>query len=82
MTIKIDMEKVFDRMEWSFLLAIMGKLGFYLQWINWIRICITFASFSILINGYPFGMFTPNRSLRQGDHLSPFLFILDTEVLT
>jgi hypothetical protein len=41
MALKIDMEKAFDRMEWSFLLAILAKLGFHPTWINWIRICVT-----------------------------------------
>jgi hypothetical protein len=52
------------------------------MWVNWIRICITSPSFSILINGNPFGLFCPKRSLRQGDPLSPFLFILGTEVIS
>jgi hypothetical protein len=82
MAIKIDMEKAFDRMEWKFILAILSKLGFHSTWINWIRICITSPSFSILINGSPYGHFKPERGLRQGDPLSPFLFILGTKVIS
>jgi hypothetical protein len=63
MAVKIDMEKAFDRMEWSFILAILSKLGFHSTWINWIRICVTTPSFSILINGSPFGHFNLERGL-------------------
>jgi hypothetical protein len=82
MAVNIDMEKAFDKMEWNFLLTIMEKLGFQPQWITWIRICISTSSFSILLNGYLFGLFRPSMGLRQGDHLSPFLFILGTEVIS
>jgi hypothetical protein len=64
MAIKIDMEKAFDHIKWSFILAILSKLGFHPTWINWIQICISSSSFSILINGSPFGLFSPERGLR------------------
>ncbi|XP_059451038.1 uncharacterized protein LOC132181824 [Corylus avellana] len=61
MALKLDMEKAFDSMEWSFILKIMELLGFQPTWINWISQCITTSSFSILLDGAPFGKFFPSR---------------------
>ncbi|XP_059446389.1 uncharacterized protein LOC132177930 [Corylus avellana] len=67
MALKLDMEKAFDSMEWDFLLRILTLLGFHPVWVQWIRQCITTSSFSILLDGAPYGKFTPSRGLRQDD---------------
>jgi hypothetical protein len=82
MFLKMDTKKAFDKMEWSFLLAILGKLYFGPIWISWIKTCISSVSFSFLLNGNSFGHIFPERGLRQRDPMSPFLFILGTEVFS
>lgn len=81
MALKIDMKKTFDFMEWSFIIKILESLGFYSKWIMWIKECIFTVSYSMVINGTPYGFFHHSRGLRQVDLLSPFLFIIGTKVL-
>lgn len=80
--VKVDMEKAYDRLDWNFIRDTLEQLKIAGHIIEVIMACISTTSMSVLWNGEEGPIFSPSRGIRQGDPLSPYIFVLCMERLS
>ncbi|KAM0043465.1 putative RNA-directed DNA polymerase [Helianthus debilis subsp. tardiflorus] len=80
--LKIDFKKAYDNVNWKFVVNVLRQMGFQDKWCSWIFGVLSSAQASVLVNGSPTFEFKSDKGMRQGDPISPFLFMIVMEALS
>ncbi|XP_026435983.1 uncharacterized protein LOC113333792 [Papaver somniferum] len=80
--LKLDIAQAFDTVSWEFITEFFRQYGFFETWCSWIHSILSSAGIFVLINGSPEVFFSITRGLRQGDHISPLIFVLIEDILS
>ncbi|CAM8990804.1 unnamed protein product [Rhodiola kirilowii] len=81
-SLKVDMSKAYDRVEWDFLKKLLLRMGFAAKWVDRIMECVCSVTYRVKVNDKVSSVIKPRRGLRQGDPISPYLFLFCTELLS
>lgn len=79
--LKLDFQSAYDTVRWDIIEQVLRIAGFGEKWIKWVMASITSASILVILNGSPLKLVKMDKNVRQGDPLSPYLFILVCEAL-
>jgi hypothetical protein len=79
-TLKVDLMKAYDSVDWKFMVHCLACCGFPAKFVKWVKMCIASPRFSISLNGTLVGYFKGEKELRQGGPLSAYLFVIAIEV--
>ena len=79
--LSLDQEKAFDRVDWGFMRATLGRMGFKYSFLRWVGLFYTQVQSAVIVNGDISPFFSLSRGVRQGCPLSPLLYVLVAETL-